>query len=166
MVLIARDSGGDKKLETDLVGRVMLLEQKFRSISGRINALEMRITGGAVDNNAGVPLAASNGGVSEDVLEFVPADGEHDNVIADVIGLQGRITALEKALERSSKKQAMVITAGKYSFDVTGLIVGFILIAAGLLLAMDNFELLKNPLLVLAGGAVILMWVAYKALVR
>jgi hypothetical protein len=166
VVSIARDSEGDKKVETDLVGRVMLLEQKFRSVSGRINALEMRITGGAVDAYGGVPQAAPDGGSPDDSLEFVPADVGRDNLLADVIRLQGRIAELEMALEKSSKKQSMVITAGMFSFDVTGLIVGFLMIAGGMLLATGNFELLKNPLLVLMGGVAILMWVAYKSLSR
>jgi len=119
-----------KTTEPDVVGRIMALEQKTRGLYGRVGALEMRFSGNAA---------------AYDDTEFVPGERRRE------LSVESRIAALEAALQekgRSKQKVSML--------DVTGLVVGFSLLAAGALLATDSIDLLRNPLLAFTAGIVIL----------
>lgn len=132
------DTSG-RSMELDIVGRVMALEQKTRGLYGRVGAMEMRMSMGP--GEAAV----------YDNTEFVP--GEHRPVQGTTASLENRIAALESSLKE--KKQAL--TVQKVSMlDVTGLVIGFSMLAVGVLLATDSVDILRNPLLAFAAGIIIL----------
>jgi hypothetical protein len=122
-----------KSAEPDIVGRVMALEQKMRGLYGRVSALEMRFSPGEA--------------AAYDDTEFVSGERRRE------LSLEGRMTALEAAL----KEKRRAPNAQKVSMlDVTGVVVGFSLLAVGALLAAGSIDLLRNPLLAFTAGIVIL----------
>ena len=66
--------------------------------------------------------------------------------------IERRIAALEAAV--GEKKGAPAKTAS--ALDVTGVVVGLSLLAVGALLGVGSIDLLRNPLLALTAGFVIL----------
>lgn len=121
--------------DPDILGRVMALEQRARGLSGRVNALEIRFSSG-------------NGGV--DPVEFVPAEQP-----PAAGGLEGRVAALEASMGRKPQQKVSML-------DATGLVVGLILLAAGILLATGSIDLLRNPLLSFSGGVATLSCALYR----
>jgi hypothetical protein len=133
----------DKSAGPDIVGRIMALEQKTRGLYGRVSALEMRFSSGEA--------------AAYDDTEFVSGERRRE------LSLEGRITALEAALEekrRASNAQKVSV------LDVTGVVVGFSLLAVGALLATGSIDLLRNPLLAFTAGIVILACAAGRLVLK
>ncbi|WP_128860102.1 hypothetical protein [Methanocella paludicola] len=130
----------NKESGPDVVGRIMALEQRTRGLGGRLSALEMRFSGDAS---------------ACDVTEFVPAGPEGPHA-----SLEGRVAALEAATNKKAPVQKVSV------LDMTGIAVGLLMIAVGMLLATDSIDLLRNPLLAFAGGFIVLGCAAWRLLVR
>ncbi len=121
-----------KEQDADIMGRVMALEQRTRGLYGRVNALEMRLSG-------------SRGADAQDDCEFVAGESLPN-------GLEKRVDALEAIANeriRADARRASML-------DITGMVVGISLLAVGVLLSTNSFDLLRNPLLAFTCGIVIL----------
>ncbi|MGE5465292.1 MAG: hypothetical protein ACM3PB_00155 [Betaproteobacteria bacterium] len=144
-----------ESINTDVIGRVMSLEQRTKGIQGRLSALEARLSGIASDDGAGDP------GISRDV-EFVPAPG-----LSVMYQMQSTHEARPSALELSLNQPAMRENHKfpmNQAFNVTGLIAGAIMIGASLLLFTGNIEIIKNPLAAMGCG-ILLIGTALKRIV-
>jgi hypothetical protein len=144
-----------ESINTDVMGRVMSLEQRTKGIQGRISALEARLSGPAGDNSTGDP------GNDGDV-EFVPAAQ-----LSSLYPAQGTLDVRPSALQQTLKHPAIPEKTrfqGGRAFEATGLIAGAILIGASLLLFTGNLEIIRNPLAVMGCG-ILLIGTALKRIV-
>lgn len=150
--------------ETDMQGRLLALEQKFKGLNARLCAIEMSISRNGVPDaivrknpNVKDYAGETENCVSED---FVPASACLNQSGEKYDDFQKRLETLERLAGKP------VISNSRLSnmplFDITGLIAGSILIAVSLLLYTQNFEMLKNPVLPLASGAILMACVALK----
>ena len=121
-----------KGQEADILGRVMALEQRTRGLHGRVNALEMRLSG-AVGPDA------------QEDCEFVAGERLPDS-------LEKRVAALEAIANGRKEPDAR----GASMLDITGMVVGLSLLAVGVLLSTNSIDLLRNPLLAFTVGVIIL----------
>ncbi len=132
----------------------MSLEQRTKGIQGRISALEARLSGTAGDDT-------SDPGINGDV-EFVPAAGH-----SAMHHMQSTHEARPSVFERSLNQPAMLENHKSpmdQVFNTTGLIAGAIMIGASLLLFTNNVEIIKNPLIALGCG-ILLVGTASKRIV-
>jgi len=121
-----------KGQEADILGRLMALEQRTRGLNGRVNALEMRLSGAAV-------------GDVQDECEFIAGELPPDS-------LEKRVAALEAIANGRKEPDAR----GASMLDITGMVVGLSLLAVGVLLSTNSIDLLRNPLLAFTVGVIIL----------
>lgn len=126
----------------DVYGRIMSLEQKVRGLSARIHAMELSLSlpGGRESSTL----------LAED--EFVPATSA--GMGEDVV-LENRLLALEKALTLKEPKDLNLLAA-RHTKDMTGILIGGILIVTGILLYTGSTDILRNPLLSLGCGILII----------
>jgi hypothetical protein len=130
-------------INTDMVGRIMSLEQRTKGLQGRISALEARLSC-TTDNDS-----SSVKGISEDT-EFIPAI-DLSSLCPGPSSLDARLSALEQTVKKSDNRVSsyhIIPRAG----DITGVVAGAILVVAGLLLYTGNIDMLKNPLMSMACG--------------
>jgi hypothetical protein len=142
-----------KSIEMDITGRVMALEQKLRGLQGRVSALEMRLS-----METPVPGQVS----LYDGMEFISGEPCPQQA-PDMAVIEGRLSSMEAMLqnkksERSDKKNL--------ALDLTGLIVGLALLAIGVLLSTNSFDVLRNPLLAFGAGIAILACVALRFIIK
>ena len=129
----------------DMTGRILSLEQRVKGLHGRIAAIEARISCPGSDSAPGdhepfedfVP-ATNNFDQERDIDNRLPGDPEHPAGQA--------MTHVDPGFGRRAK-QAM---------DLTGLIAGAILIGAGILLLTGNVETMKNPLVAIGCGILLI----------
>jgi hypothetical protein len=131
-----------KSIQTDITGRVMALEQKLRGLQGRVSALEMRLSMESPDTCQ--PCLY-------DGTEFV--SGESYAETPDVSALEGRLSAMEAVLRDKPARHA---DPKSLAFDLTALVVGLSLLAIGVLLSTDSFDILRNPMLAFGAGVAVL----------
>jgi len=129
--------------DTDIFGRILSIEQRIRGLQGRVAAIETRLSGpGDVGGKPSVLPAPPE-------EEFVPAfagiPGQHEE--HEPASGQTLMPAAGDADHRRP---------GIRAIDGTGLIAGAILIGAGLLLYTGNLNLLRNPLLALGCGILLI----------
>lgn len=148
---------GTKNTETDLAGRVMSLEQKFRGLHGRVSALEMRLS----------PGASGEDDIDEyDLTEFVACGNTGiSGGIPDSVDLEDRVRSLEERLGRTDASVQRSHAEGSvHTIDITGLIMGISMIAIGILLSTNSLDMLKNPMLAFVCGVSLLAYVTFKAI--
>ena len=142
-----------KSIEIDITGRVMALEQKLRGLQGRVSALEMR-------------LSMETPGTGQvnlfDGMEFISGE-PCPQPAPDIAVIEGRLSSMEAMLqnkksERSDKKNL--------ALDLTGLVMGLALLAIGVLLSTNSFDILRNPLLAFGAGIAILACVALRFIIK
>ena len=127
---------------TDLMGRVLSLEQRVRGLHGRIAAIEVRLS---------VPQASAPAD-SPDV-EFVPAtimEGVHATDMQN----PGRVPG--SAETAAGPGLPGLRNRGKEPYELSGLIAGLILVGAGILLYLGNFDMIRNPIVVVGCGVLLL----------
>lgn len=129
-----------RSMEMDIAGRVMAAEQKLRGLYGRVSALEMRLS-----------MSPADMGVYDDT-EFVSGEASIEPYI-NIKSVEARIAALEAS---TGKKYVGRGAKRERALDLTGVIVGVSLLAIGVLLATDSFDILRNPMLAFAAGALVL----------
>jgi hypothetical protein len=130
-------------IDADLSGRVMCLEQRTKGMQGRISAIEVRLSGTAA--------CRENGAGACDDMDFFPAAG-----FSGLSQVQGRMP--DQACHQASHQPAPV-----RAVDATGLIAGAILIGAGILLYAGNLEILRNPIIAMGCGIVLIAGAALRA---
>lgn len=123
-------------IDADLNGRLMFLEQRTKGLQGRISALEVRLSGSAACDNNGIG--------SLDDTDFIPAARFSDP------GREQMPTS-DQAWQHERPRQGR-----DRVFEATGLMAGAILIGAGLLLYTGNLEILRNPLVVMSCGILLI----------
>ncbi|MGA9140453.1 MAG: hypothetical protein WBZ29_09530 [Methanocella sp.] len=129
--------------DADLSGRVMCLEQRTKGLQGRISAIEVRLSGTAVrqDNEAG----ACND------MDYIPAAG-----FSGFCQQPGRMP--DQACQQVSHRPGPV-----RAVDATGLIAGAILIGIGILLYAGNLEILRNPIVAMGCGILLIAGATLRA---
>jgi hypothetical protein len=142
-----------KSIETDITGRVMALEQKLRGLQGRVSALEMRLS---METPGAGQVSLYDG------MEFISGEPCPQQA-PDMAVLEGRLSSMEamfqnKKAERSDRKNLAI--------DLTGLIVGLALLAIGVLLSTNSFDVLRNPLLAFGAGIAILACVTLRFIIK
>lgn len=145
-------------------GRMLSLEQKFKGLNARLCAIEMSISRNGVPdtivrenpNAKGCDRETENY-VSDD---FVPASACINQSGGKYDDLRKRLETLERQAGKPAIGNSRL--SNMPLFDVTGVVAGLILIAVSLLLYTQNFEMLKNPVLPLASGAILMACVALK----
>jgi hypothetical protein len=142
-----------KSIEADITGRVMALEQKLRGLQGRVSALEMRLS---METPGACQISLYDG------MEFVSGEPSRQHA-PDISVLEGRLSSMEATLlnkkaDRADKKNL--------ALDLTGLIIGLAMIAIGVLLSTNSFDILRNPLLAFGAGIAILACVALRIIIK
>jgi len=132
-------------IDADLTGRVMYLEQRTKGLHGRISALEVRLSGSAACND--------NRAIACNDADFVPAAG---------FSGPGRE---HMPVPDPAYQQERPSSGPGRTFDATGLIAGAILIGAGLLLYAGNLEILRNPLVVMGCGILLIAGTALRMVI-
>lgn len=138
-----------ESVDIDISGRVMYLEQRTKGLQGRISAIETRLSGCA--GNDSCPAQA----VDVDA-EFVPATGYiNDGSMPGTFdaGHSGMGQRPEPG-PRHIGRQPLTINR----LDATGLLAGGLLIGVGLLLYAGNLDIIKNPILSLGCGLLLIMF--------
>lgn len=142
-----------KSIEMDITGRVMALEQKLRGLQGRVSALEMRLS---MDTPGACPISLYDG------MEFISGEPSQPHA-PDMSVIEGRLSSMEATLLNKKAER----TDGKnLALDLTGLIVGLALLAIGVLLSTNSFDVLRNPLLAFGAGIAILACVALRFMIK
>lgn len=158
---------GDKDLSgSDIEGRVMAIEQNTRGLNARVCAIEKSLS---IDQRAGnvrtgilQPTIDQQITDKDQIDDFVPAmreiridqNGDMSN------GRETRIMEAEKPVTITGIEKiprSMVLP-----LDVTGLLAGALLILISILLFTDNIGLLKNPLVPLLFGTLLIVCVLVK----
>jgi len=134
-------------IDSDAVGRIMSLEQRTKGLQGRISAIEVRLSGTADKDGC------RESGVCEDT-EFVPA-AQHSSLCPEPGTIEARLSGLELTLNQCIMPENHRLPASR-TFDITGLIAGVIMIGASLLLYTGNFDVIKNPLLAMGCGILLI----------
>ena len=128
------------KAGPDLPGRIMSLEQKYRGIQGRVSAIEMRLSPSAGD---------------EEGLEFIAcSDGEEPSVDRDAI--QKRMALIEKQVSELKGGGETKNHVVMHTIDITALLTGIGLMGLGIIIWLNGYDLLRNPLLPIGCGAFML----------
>lgn len=138
---------GDKNYspEKDLVGRVMSLEQRIKGLQGRIAAIEACLSG---------PGAAHHIRPQVPVDDFIPAPLHDDQ--PEPAQPSVPVAPQSSAIVTLSSESIARRQPARPTIDTTGIIAGTILIGAGLLLYGGNIETIKNPLVAVGCGILLL----------
>jgi hypothetical protein len=132
-------------MDMDLSGRIMSLEQRLKGLQGRTAAIETRLS---CPGNENISCA---GHADED---FVPAM-KYSEISVD--NLEGK----PETVISSKKSSLPAASVGKQLpvrpiVDTTGLIAGATLVGAGLLLFSGNIDVIKNPLVAIGCGILLI----------
>jgi hypothetical protein len=135
----------DQHVLPDTTGRILSLEQRFKGLAGRLAAVEARLS---------MP-ESSHAGAVQHVEDFVPASGP------DGLRMSGN-APVSPGKDSLSWQGAHGVQEGLSArwlagIDLTGMIAGSVLIAAGLLLLAGQVEIIKNPLAALGCGILVLV---------
>jgi len=127
----------------------MYLEQRTKGLQGRISAIETRLSGGASKDC----FAESAADID---AEFFPATG-HINY-GHMPGACGDghsgMGQPAKPDPRHTRMQLLTM----HRVDATGLLAGGLLIGVGLLLYAGNLDIIKNPILSLGCGLLLILF--------
>jgi hypothetical protein len=128
----------------DMTGRVLSLEQRFKGLQGRLAAIEARLS---------CPGGNSGNDIPEE--DFVPATGQFDKHETADYGMSDD----QKCSAGRAPPDPGPVTAGvtKMNFDITGMIAGAIMLGAGILLFTENLEIIKNPLVAIGCGILLMI---------
>lgn len=149
--------------QTDIDGRIMALEQNARGLNARMCALERSCSPEHIE--AVVASRAYSGDTAADqqeIEDFVPA--------VDLSGRCEPFDGQDSHSERSGLQEmpvqytdsAKAVQKKSLPIDITGLVAGLILVLISVLLFIGNMETLKNPVLPLVFGVVLIGCVAVK----
>ena len=158
---------GDRDLAgSDVDGRVMALEQNTRGLNARVCAIEKSLSADhLVRHNVNkVPQSIATPEITETdpIDDFVPAIKEiridqceymSDNREKMVGETEKPVTLT--GIEKISRSMALPL-------DITGLLAGALLILISLLLFTGNIGLLKNPLVPLGAGMLLIACVVVR----
>ena len=145
---------------SDLDGRLMSLEQNIRGLNARMRAIERSFPGEKEQLRAVTcaqePLYAHE---EKDAYDFVPAveiAGQYGH--EDIADSRDQFDSIPSGpvlvIDRKEKSGLL-----RQPFDLTGLIAGLIMILISALLFTGNVEMLKNPVVPFAFGALLIGWV-------
>ncbi len=142
-------------IDADLTGRVMSLEQRTKGLQGRISALEMCLSG-----SAGHSRSVESGACDD--TEFVPAAMlSHLSGDQEPGTVEERFFMIEPMAGRKGSRENRLPVVAR-AIDTTGIIAGGILLGAGLLLYSGNLDIIKNPLLAMGCGILLIAGVAVR----
>ena len=144
-----------ESVDIDLTGRVMYLEQRTKGLQGRISAIETRLSGTAGNDFFPEPAIDMD-------AEFVPANGPIN--YGHVPGAYGAghsgTEPPAKTDPRLTGRQPLTM----YRVDATGLLAGGLLIGVGLLLYAGNLDIIKNPILSIGCGLLLILFSVLRSL--
>ncbi|MCD1296280.1 hypothetical protein CUJ83_14855 [Methanocella sp. CWC-04] len=133
--------------ESDIDGRILSLEQRFRGLSGRVSALEIRLSSGP------------DGEDEYDPTEFVAGESGAPYYDDPLSALEKRVRGIEKALNDKEPLSTVPACPAKTGLlpDITGLVAGSFMLLTGILLALNSFDVLRNPLFAMGCGAALII---------
>ncbi|CAJ35790.1 hypothetical protein [Methanocella arvoryzae] len=145
---------------SDLDGRLMSLEQNIRGLNARMRAIERSFPGDkeqlrAVTCVQEPPYAHEE----QEAYDFVPAAATAESCgYADLEVGRDHFDSIPSgpACVPDRKEKPGLLSQ---PFDLTGLIAGLIMILISALLFTGNVEMLKNPAIPFAFGALLIGWV-------
>ena len=150
-----RDQAG-----SDIDGRVMAVEQNIRSLNARVCAIEKSLSVDHLVSHSRIvisqPTTDQQMTETDPMDDFVPAMRE---IKIDPNGEMSddryiRIGEAEKPVTITGIKK--ISSSMGLPLDITGLLAGALLILISLLLFTDNISLLKNPLVPLGAGILLI----------
>lgn len=159
-------SGDREPAMSDMDGRLMALEQNARGLNARLRAIEKSFSG----NSHLVPARAGTQAVIpdhlsshiQDIDDFVPAAEiavQYEQTgVQESQGLNGQTTLPPVPISGRKNTPGIKLLL----FDATGLVAGLIMVLISVLLYTGNMEMLKNPLMPLVSGVLLIACVCLR----